>query len=82
MQVYSAGLIVIVFWMLCVLKHRSYAVALVGALLPFGMLNVFRLGGFSFVADDFVAAACVGLFTLYFILVTPQGASIQCPVFC
>lgn len=72
MQVYPAGVIVVLVWALCVLRGRGVAVALVGALFPFGMMNIFRLGGFSFVADDFVAVACTGLFGLYFLMTRPQ----------
>lgn len=72
MQVYATGLVVVLVWMICAIKDRDMSAALIGALLPFGMLNVFRLGGFSFIADDFVAAASVGLFLAGVLISRPR----------
>lgn len=65
------GLVVTLVWLGLILRHRDLGVALIGALIPFGMLNVFRLGGFSFIADDFCAAASFGILTMFFIARRP-----------
>ncbi|MEO9517713.1 MAG: hypothetical protein ABJH45_10070 [Paracoccaceae bacterium] len=76
MQVYPMGLVVMLVWLGLALRHRDLGVALVGALIPFGMLNVFRLGGFSFIADDFCAAASFGLLAIFFLARRPTFVKI------
>lgn len=76
MQVYPAGLVVVFVWLICIARDRYLGVMLVGVLLPFGMLNVFRLGGFSFIADDLIAALSFGTIAVHLLIYRPSNLKV------
>lgn len=65
MQFYPLGLIVIVAWFWAVRRDLDRGVQLVAVLLPFGMFSILTIGGFSLVADDFIAAMTICLATVF-----------------
>ena len=75
MQIYPLGLLVILIWIWTVRRDLDRGVQMVAALFPFGMFSIISIGGFSLIADDFIAAVTIGLATV-FLLIRPMPTKI------